>query len=317
MTPDPWTDVAVPLLDAQGGVATSAQLHACGVTPQLLRRWVGSGQLVRLRRNALVRGEVWRAAPPWDRHLVRARAVMLGVRDADPPVALSHHSALAVMGLSVHATDDDVHLVRVGSGTSRRRPGLVRHAAVEEDRITDAFGLPTVTPAVACMQVAATFGAEAGLVAADSALRLGHCAREDLEELCGWPWLGRGRPAAALVAQRADARHESAGETRTSLLLHRLGYDATPQVWIRDASGAAVGRVDLLLAGSRVVVEFDGRLKYSDQGDIVAEKLREDRIRELGYEVVRLTWSDLARPDLVRAKIDAALARDRARQRTG
>ncbi|MGI8946590.1 MAG: hypothetical protein ACR2FV_01125 [Ornithinimicrobium sp.] len=37
--------------------------------------------------------------------------------------------------------------------------------------------------------------------------------------------------------------------------------------------------------------------------------LSEDRLRELGYEVVRLTWQDLADPGGVHAKIRAAFAR--------
>lgn len=308
MRADPWTEVVLPLLAAQHDLVTSAQLRSRGVGAELLRRWVGAGDLVRLRRNVLVAGEVWRAAPRWDRHLVRARGVMLD-RDGGPPVALSHHSALAVMGLSVHGADDLVHLVAVGSAQTRRRGGLVQHACVGADRVVDAFGLPTVTPAVACVQVAAEFGVEAGLVAADSALRLRLCTRDDLVALDGWRWLGPGRPAASVVIARADGRHESAGESRTAWVLHRLGHrDVRPQVSIVDRQGRFVARVDFLV-GERVVVEFDGMLKYATTADLAAEKRREDRLRSLGFEVVRLTWADLARPEVVRARLDAALAR--------
>lgn len=62
------------------------------------------------------------------------------------------------------------------------------------------------------------------------------------------------------------------------------------------------------------MVEFDGKVKYSDRDVLFAEKQREDRIRSLGYEVVRLTWSDLSRPERVRALLQAALARARQRQ---
>lgn len=313
MTPDPWTDVAVPLLAGQDRLLTATQLRRRGVGPQTVRAWVATGRLVRLRRNVLVEGETWRSTPSWGRHLVRARGAMLDRGGIG--AALSHHSALAVMGLAIHGTDALVHLVGVGVGGSRRSAGLVRHAAIPEDRITDAFGVPTVTPAVACTQVAAAFGVEAGLVAADSALRAGVCRREDLAELRGWPALGRGRPAAGVVIDRADGRHESAGESRTSWLLHRLGLDPTPQVRITDASGNVVARVDFLFERERVVVEFDGMLKYAGHSDLTAEKVREDRLRAMGYEVVRLTWADLDRPDAVRARLEAAfeLARRRAR----
>jgi very-short-patch-repair endonuclease len=58
-----------------------------------------------------------------------------------------------------------------------------------------------------------------------------------------------------------------------------------------------------------VVLEFDGAGKYLDHADLLAEKDREDRIREMGYEVVRIRWSDLARPGLLRRRILAAIAR--------
>ena len=78
-----------------------------------------------------------------------------------------------------------------------------------------------------------------------------------------------------------------------------------------DAAGVLVGRVDFLVAG-RVVVEFDGLLKYRGEDGpevVVAEKRREDRLRELGYEVVRVTWDELAHPERILARIRAALLR--------
>lgn len=325
MSGDLWAEIAVPLLAGQHGVVTGTQLSQRGVPDKVVRRWVASGRLLRLRRNVLVDGEVWRAAPTWDRHLIRARAVMRGrTTEAStrtdstttPSVALCHHSALALMGLSIYGVDDLVHLVVPGSTESRRRGGLVQHACVGRERIVVSFGLPTVTPAVACVQVAADFGVEAGLVAADSALRLGLCTRADLEQLSGWTWLGHRRPAAEVVIERADGRHESGAESRTAWLLHRLGYAARPQVVIREVDGTFVARVDFVIdvPGTRgVVVEFDGMVKYESARDLRAEKVREDRLRSLGFEVVRLVWADLANPDRVRALIDSAVARARAR----
>lgn len=54
-------------------------------------------------------------------------------------------------------------------------------------------------------------------------------------------------------------------------------------------------------------------VKYSSPEDLRAEKAREDRLREVGYEVVRLTWADLDHPERVRAKILAAFARSAVR----
>ena len=60
-----------------------------------------------------------------------------------------------------------------------------------------------------------------------------------------------------------------------------------------------------------MVVEFDGQTKYGDGavGTVVAEKWREDRIRELGYIVVRVSWTDLAHPKRTAQRIRAAFER--------
>ena len=50
-------------------------------------------------------------------------------------------------------------------------------------------------------------------------------------------------------------------------------------------------------------------------GSLRAEKRREDALRALGDEVVRLTWDELANPRLVRHKILAAIARAEAANR--
>ena len=76
------------------------------------------------------------------------------------------------------------------------------------------------------------------------------------------------------------------------------------------------------------MLEFDGQVKYSrsaDQPDpfghrrspqqvLWAEKQREDRLRELGYEVVRVTWADLDDPVALARRIRAAIERARRRR---
>lgn len=101
-----------------------------------------------------------------------------------------------------------------------------------------------------------------------------------------------------------------------------MGFVAMPQVEI--SSGDFLARADLALHGLGVLLEFDGFVKYSradpygkhsTPGEVVfAEKVREDRIRDLGYEVVRVTWSDFEDLPALRRRIEAAVARARARR---
>jgi very-short-patch-repair endonuclease len=86
--------------------------------------------------------------------------------------------------------------------------------------------------------------------------------------------------------------------------------------------------VDFLLDDEKVVLEFDGKVKYTRTADepdpfgnrrtpqevLWHEKRREDRLREMGYEVVRVTWSELDDPRALAQRIAAAVRRARARR---
>ena len=115
------------------------------------------------------------------------------------------------------------------------------------------------------------------------------------------------------MIELADELSESPGETRTRLILTSAGLPVRSQVPIVQVGGAVLARVDFLVGG-RVIVEFDGAVKYQTGDGIVLfqEKQREDRLRELGFEVVRVIWSELDHPADVIGRVQAALARARA-----
>ena len=50
--------------------------------------------------------------------------------------------------------------------------------------------------------------------------------------------------------------------------------------------------MDLLLAEHGLIIEADGRVKYTGD-ELWAEKRRETRLRALGYRVERLLWEDV------------------------
>ena len=118
------------------------------------------------------------------------------------------------------------------------------------------------------------------------------------------------RDAVNRAIELTDATCESVGETRTRFLLHDLGFSVVSQHPITNAQGF-VGRVDFLVE-DLVVVEFDGLVKYGGQDGraaLAAEKARESRIVDCGYEVVRLIWSDLNQPAEVARRIREARRR--------
>ncbi|KAA0024190.1 hypothetical protein [Antrihabitans cavernicola] len=87
-----------------------------------------------------------------------------------------------------------------------------------------------------------------------------------------------------------------------------------------DGDGQQIGRSDFFFEGHGVIGEFDGKVKYGkylragqQPGDAVyLEKLREDSLRDMGWEMVRWNWADLTRPAEVRARFERAFARRRA-----
>lgn len=287
------------LLLHNDGVASARELATLGLDCHAIRDLVRRSDLVRVRAGAFVDGATFRDATALDRHVLAARAMVRRM----PGYALSHLSAVAVHGLPVIAADlGPVEVCQIGAGHSRRSGSLLVHLPVAEAEVVECAGATTVDAGVAVLQ-SAERSMRAGLVAADAAIRTGLLSKEDLTAVAE----RRGCNVAAFrVARLASGLSESPGESWTRLVLAGLGLHAEQQVEIRDGRGRFVARVDFLLPEQRVIIEFDGAVKYDGaQGReaLVREKRREDALRALGYRIVRLTWADLADPQQVAAAL--------------
>ena len=90
-----------------------------------------------------------------------------------------------------------------------------------------------------------------------------------------------------------------------------------PQFEIVD--GAFAAWVDFGWPEFRTIGEYDGKIKYSElvpDGKTAAdvlfeEKIREDRLRALGWQVVRWIWTDLLHPTGLIRRLHAAFERGR------
>ncbi|KGN36465.1 hypothetical protein N803_04380 [Knoellia subterranea KCTC 19937] len=229
---------------------------------------------------------------------------------AHPTWIASHHAALAVQDLPLFGVDLSVVDVAAAVRGCRIRQGLHMHVAAPGhlDQ-ADRGSVRAVPVAAACVLTATRSGLEAGVVAMDAALRRHLTTREQLTEALALPGARFGVGLARGAIELADPQAESPGESRTRLLLSGAGFEVRSQVTITD-DGGDIGRVDFLVGG-RVVVEFDGLVKYDGANgkmELAREKVREDRLRSAGYAVVRLTWADLNHPDRVIAKVRRGLA---------
>ncbi len=295
-------------MSAQGGVIGTCQLNRLDVSSQDLAAWVAQSQVVRVRRGAYVDARSWASSDPTERYRLTVMAAMRSRRGEE---SASLHSALALHRLPLwHVNRALVVLmadVQESTTTNGVRLTPLRSLAV----VTEVDGLRTLAVPDAVVAVSSV-SVEAGVVAGDTAMHDGRCTIWQLDEAARRLAPGlRGRARLRRALATMDGRSESPGESRARLVLSALGLPVEPQVEVTNAGGEFVGRVDFMVAG-RVVVEFDGAVKYrGDDGadGVFAEKLREDRLRELGYEVVRITWDELAHPERIHAKVRAALLR--------
>jgi hypothetical protein len=295
------------------------RLHTAGERSRVARA-VQRGDATTITPGAFVATVRWRELRPEQQHraLVRARAVLT------PRVVFAAASAALVwqrplLGL---APDRPHALARVGS-QSRSTPLWHRHAATDDTHV-EVDGVLVTPLAVALVDAARYLDFYAAVAMIDHALGPKHRAES-------WPAtervtrdalraaLASGSPSrrarAAFAIDVAVEASGSPGETLCRLLIAELGYCAPElQFELRDGDGR-IGFVDFAWPDAMLVVEFDGLTKYSDPrfADgrtpaevVVAEKRREDRIRALGYRVVRLTWADLHDRRRLRSLLDAA-----------
>ena len=319
-------------------VVSASDAAMLGIGPSELRRLRRTDQVRRLIRGWYAVRRPGTPRPPWegtDRHDTQRKQHRLLtialLRSFEGRVVASHQSALVLHDLPVWKADLRVaHVCRAADDHTRQRPLAVLHPACGAPPVRTVGGHCTVPVAHSVIQVGLVPTSPQGrpfplesLVVADAALHRGLVTIDELrrtvEAYGGHPGIAGVR----VVLAHADGRHESVGETRLAHALRLLGYRFTPQVVV-EAEGKR-WRTDFELENDPVVVEFDGLAKYS--GDVsnptadqlrralAAEKWREDRLRDTGREVTRFGWRELDDLALIRARVDAAVARSRRRVR--
>jgi hypothetical protein len=293
----------------QGNVVTRKQALDSGVSDDEISRLIRDNEWIAVRRGAYVPRMEWEELSPEGQHRVKAHAVALRLRE---PFALSHASAAVLLGLPMWNMNlGTVHVTRSAGGSTRREADVWHHACeIDDDEITNAFGLPVTNGTRTVIDTARTSGYESALAIADAALHTEQTTKDallaKLNLMRDWP----GARSAGRVVEFADGRAESVGETWARIVIDAVGLPR-PELQVALPTG---DRVDFLFRDYLTVVEFDGRQKYGrllkpgeEPADVVwREKRREDRIRSRGYQVVRLVWADLYSPELVAARIRRA-----------
>lgn len=292
---------------APSGVFSASTARASGISGPLLRQLVRAGQCHPLHRGWY---SVIRPTSDKHRHQLRLRALLA---EYGGKVMASHCSVVALLDLPDQDIDwGTVHLMWRDPDTKFRAFSRVHiHELVQHPGL--AHQIDTVDVALAAVQVG--LRSQTGmLVVADHCLSHGLTSHHALASAAHALSGQRGVTRARAALPWCDGRHQTPGETLTAQVLRGLGYSFTPQFEVpRQEEPGRFFYADFRIDDTRVLVEFDGKVKYDPDSNAAAaranfaEKLREDELRRLGYVVVRLTYADLARPALVQARVEAAV----------
>ncbi|MFC9554537.1 hypothetical protein ACFTWF_27250 [Rhodococcus sp. NPDC056960] len=286
-----------------------------GYSDDEIRRLYSRGEWQRIGRGAYVCTSSYSALGEEERHRFLIDSTTHALSDY---AILSHQSAAVVYGLPLWKTPLDRVLVtrnRRGGGRVKRRTTV--HCAPMGEHVAVVDGHSLTLPARTVVDLARTLPFEQAVVVGDAAVRRFGIGREDLEAELARAARRHGVDAARRVVRFVSGHSESVGESRSRVMLSRARLPVPSQQGeVFEPGGRRIGRVDFHFDGI-VLGEFDGCVKYGrllksgeSPGDAVfAEKLREDALRDLGFEVVRWTWDDLESPGQVVERVHRAIAR--------
>jgi hypothetical protein len=284
-------------------LTSRAQWLSAGFSDGELRALVRAGRLTPVRRGSYVQGGLPEDALA--RHVLQIRAAS---KELAGDAVISHFSAAVLHGLRIWGVRlDHVHVTR------RRRTGgrcgalvHVHSAALDPAEIVAIGGLPVTSLARTVADLGRMVPFEQAVVFCDSAMfhaRSDRVEVADVLDVLDHEPRRPGTRAARRMLAFSTALSESVGESRSRVAVAAAGLPPPVLQWeVRAAAtGAFIGRVDMGWPQYRTVGEFDGLVKYGrplrpgqDVAEVlVAEKVREDALRDEDLGVVRWIWEDL------------------------
>lgn len=288
------------------------ELKSIGLEYGDVRHRINDGELLHLRRGAYTDAADRTTS---EEHLLLTRAA-IALADSDSVVSFGSAALLHGLPVPDHAIRR-VHLTRKRNSSGRIRAGVHVHVApLDPPEVCEIEGLPVTTLDRTFVDLARTTTLSSAVAAGDAALRQDMnvaASTEQLERASRRRGVRTARRAASMI----DIRSESVGESfsRVIMVENQLPRPEL-QVEFGDTDGF-FAVVDFFWPEWDLIGEFDGKIKYGRllrpgelPGDAVfREKQREDRLRELGFIVVRWVWDDLLHPERLVARIQRAIER--------
>ncbi|WP_104165666.1 hypothetical protein [Cryobacterium sp. N22] len=289
-------------LSGRSGLILASDAARVGLQREL-RHELKRETVIRLRRGVYVHAAEWAALGADERYLRRIHA---HAAVAEAQVVYSHYSAAALWGLPiVGAWPKEIHLVASAAAGGRSRHGVVRHSQEHSLDVVDHEGLRVTSVASTAVAMARVLPFGQAIAVMDKAI---HEPRDgaalttmaELEQAFGQLRRVPGRAAAGRALEFASPLSGSVGESISRAGIFLLGF-LLPELqtphWDRDG---LIGFTDFFWRGIAKVGEFDGHGKYlrddftrgrTTADIVIAEKIREDRLRALGLGVFRWDWA--------------------------
>lgn len=289
----------------QHGVVARSQLRERGVTRSAVRSRISSRTLLPRSPRVLVLAG---SPPTWKQEL------MVAVLDAGPTAAVSHEAAAALLELPGYWPGPlDVSRPRRAQRGLPRVGELHEPCLLPEHQVTVIDGLRVTTLTRTLFDLAGVPGSriERTERAVDNAIARNPAVLPALRRMLA-ELAAPGRPGIVDMRTILEERPEgyvppaSGLEARAIAILEEAGIVADRQV---DLGGESwIGRVDLRVVGTSVVVEVDSALHHASRSDRERDRQRDEKLAALGLTVVRVTDQEVfSRPWAIAPRVAAAM----------
>jgi very-short-patch-repair endonuclease len=238
---------------------------------------------------------------------------MAAVLVCGPDAVLSHRTAADLWW--IRRTDRAGIEVTTPSQAGRKRRGIEAHGATPPpEEVTVVQGIPCTTVARTLLDLADVLDRRGVERAIERAEQLRLFDLTAVEEALS---RANGRKAAAtlvsILASPPYATPTGNDREEAFLQLTRSANLPDPEVnaWIPFPDGGGA-EADFLWRDRRLVIETDGNETHGTRQAFESDRLRDQRLALIGYQVIRFTWRQVfEQPELVAATV-ARLARLRS-----
>jgi hypothetical protein len=295
------------LMRQQHGVATTSQARALGLTRRAEVRMLTAGSLQSPARDVLAAGGV----PVTFEGRAMAAVLSPGV------AAVSHGAAARLHGLDGFERYDMVDVIGVQGANPHPAPGTAVHYTRGPvlEHTAPVRKIPTMSIASTLALLAPTVGIGPTARALDSAVRLGVCAEELRTVAMAWRSRGRPGPPALLMllGERVDNRLPPSWFQRLAgRVSARVGIRLVDGYQVRDRRGVLLADLDLADPVRKVGIESQSWEWHASPAAQHRNVRRKGMLRQLGWEIVDVWWSDRRHPERVIGEVVSLLrSRDR------